>query len=345
MANAVISEIKYLGGAGLDFIEIRVDAGADVSDVQIVVYNGNGTIRTTNALEGTPTSNGTFDIYVISTTTSSTFNGVALSNGVAVVEGGQVNQFISFDDTAGTVAASEGPAQGMTSTDVGMAPFGASLERQPDGSYAVQENPNPGVAPCFTPGTRIRCPGGNRRVETLRAGDLVCTADHGDQPIRWVGSRHVAGTDLADDLQPIRIERDAFGAGFPRRDLTVSPQHRVLIRGARLLLATGESEGLTPAKSLLGHLGVRRLMRDEVTYVHLLFDYHEIIFSNGWATESLNPGDQALSGFGAKSRAEVLRLFPELATSPHGFQKMARPLIKPHEVRAMSASPNRDSDR
>ncbi|MEM7668623.1 MAG: hypothetical protein AAF317_05645, partial [Pseudomonadota bacterium] len=131
MANALISEIKYLGGAGVDFIEVRVDAGSDVSGVQIVIYNNNGTIRTTNALEGQPSSNGAFDIYVISTTTSTTFNGVALNNAVAVVEDGVVGQFISFDDTASEIEAQEGPANGLTSDDVGMAPGGSSLERQP----------------------------------------------------------------------------------------------------------------------------------------------------------------------------------------------------------------------
>ncbi|MEM7238441.1 MAG: Hint domain-containing protein, partial [Pseudomonadota bacterium] len=172
---------------------------------------------------------------------------------------------------------------------------------------------------------------------TLEAGDLVCTADHGDQPVRWIGMRHLAGSELTEALLPIRIERNAFGGGFPRRDLTVSPQHRVVIRGPRLVLMTGEEEGLAPAKTLLGQAGVRRLDRTEVTYVHILFDDHQIVYSNGWATESLNPGDQAMSGFGAQARSEILDLFPELITSSHGFQRQARPLIKPHEVRAMAA--------
>lgn len=342
MANAVLSEIKYLGNAGGDFIEIRVDAGADVSGVQVVVYNQNGSVRSTNALEGSPTPSGPFDIYLISVGTSSSFNGVALTNAIALVEDGTVTQFVSFDDTPGVVLAGEGPAEDMRSEDIGEAGSGASLERQPDGSYQAQPIPTPGaVVPCFTPGTMIRCPGGGRRVETLQPGDLVCTADHGDQPIRWTGHRTLSGTELTTDLQPIRIDRTAFGGGFPRRDLTLSPLHRIVIRGSRLILMTGEAEGFATAKSLVGQPGVRRLSREEVTYVHLLFDDHEVVFSNGWATESLNPGDRALTGFGAESRSEVLALFPELATSPHGFQRSARPLLKPYEVRAMGVAKSR----
>lgn len=140
----------------------------------------------------------------------------------------------------------------------------------------------------FAPGTQIRCANSVRRVEAIRPGDLVSTASNGARPVRTAAARILTGGQLTPALQPIRIERDAFGGGFPRRDLTLSPQHRLLVRGARLAQISGQREGLVTAASLLGAEGVRQLDRSEVTYIHLLFDAPEIIFANGWGTESLS---------------------------------------------------------
>ncbi|MCF6444127.1 Hint domain-containing protein [Nereida sp. MMG025] len=41
--------------------------------------------------------------------------------------------------------------------------------------------------PCFTSGTFIQTPRGQRLIDHLRVGDLVSTCDNGPQPIRWIG--------------------------------------------------------------------------------------------------------------------------------------------------------------
>ena len=46
---------------------------------------------------------------------------------------------------------------------------------------------------CFTQGTAILTPSGERRIETLRAGDLVVTLDNGPQPVRWIGHKNRSG--------------------------------------------------------------------------------------------------------------------------------------------------------
>ena len=64
---------------------------------------------------------------------------------------------------------------------------------------------------CFAAGTLIRTPQGERRVEDLAVGDLVCTADNGPQPLRWRGQRHLDAAELAarPRLRPIRIRARA----------------------------------------------------------------------------------------------------------------------------------------
>ena len=49
-----------------------------------------------------------------------------------------------------------------------------------------------------------------------------------------------------------------------------------------------------------------------VTYIHVMFDQHEVILSDGAWTESFQPGDQTLGGFDKEQRDEIFKLFPSL---------------------------------
>jgi Ca2+-binding RTX toxin-like protein len=170
------------------------------------------------------------------------------------------------------------------------------------------------VLPCFTPGARIATAQRETRVEALREGDRVMTRDHGYQPIRWIGRRTLTAADLAAEsrFQPVRIGRGALGLDLPDRDLVVSPQHRMLIMASRAELLFGEHEVLVAATHLEGRRGVRREAVQEVTYIHLLFDRHEIIRANGAWSESYQPGALTLHGMEDGPRDELLSLFPQL---------------------------------
>lgn len=196
------------------------------------------------------------------------------------------------------------------------------------------------VIPCFTPGTMILTDRGDVAVEALAVGDLVMTRDNGLQPLRWIGQRKLTALDLqADpDLQPVRIAKGAFSEAGPDRTMLVSPQHRVLIEGARAELLFGEAEVLVPAKHLIGHADVSRALPAEgVTYIHILFDRHEIVQSDGMWTESFQPAERMLSAMDADVRAEVLTLFPQLEQSGDAFEG-ARLSLKAHEARVLFAA-------
>jgi hypothetical protein len=169
---------------------------------------------------------------------------------------------------------------------------------------------------CFTEGTLIATGRGEVRVEDLAVGDLVLTVDHGLQAVRWVGTKTLSPRDLAraPNLAAIRIEAGALGPDLPHAALSVSPQHRCLVRSKIAERMAGESEVLVAAKHLLGTPGVSVVPMDQpVTYVHLLFDRHELVWSNGAVTESLYLGEQAMSAVDAEARDEILTLFPQLA--------------------------------
>lgn len=186
-------------------------------------------------------------------------------------------------------------------------------------------------APCFTAGTFIRTPHGEVPVECLNVGDLVETLDCGPQPLRWIGRRKVPAT---GPLAPIRIMADTLGN---HRELLLSPLHRVLIRNAWAELLFGEEEVLVAARDLVNDKTIRRVPGGEVEYVHLLFDDHQIIFSEKLMTESYLPGPQTASSFEPEIVAEICAIFPELdPISGEGYGKMARRGLRSFEVATLS---------
>jgi Ca2+-binding RTX toxin-like protein len=178
---------------------------------------------------------------------------------------------------------------------------------------------------CFTPGARILTPRGERPVETLRPGDLVVTRDHGPQRVRWTGRRTVPGKDR---FAPVEIAPSVMGGS----GLIVSPHHRVLFTGYKAELLFGEREVLVAAKHLVNGRDVRFSPCAEVTYVHVMFDRHEVIYADGIATESFFAGDTALSAVDDAAREELFAIFPELRSAPGRHRETARTCLKAREA-------------
>ncbi|MEM7470327.1 MAG: Hint domain-containing protein [Pseudomonadota bacterium] len=185
--------------------------------------------------------------------------------------------------------------------------------------------------PCFVEGTHILTERGERRVEHLSPGDLVQTYDNGMQPIRWIGARTV---EAHGAMAPIRIAPGAFGA---HRALCVSPQHRVLLGDQAAQLYFGQSEVLVAAKDLVNDLTVRRAENGSlVTYIHILFDEHQLVYSEGLLTESFLPGPQTMQGFPEAAINEICTLFPELdPDTGKGYGRAARRALKPFETKLL----------
>jgi VCBS repeat-containing protein len=140
--NVFINEIHYdnAGGDVGEFIEVAGTAGTDLSGWSLVLYNGsNGEVYRTVSLSGTidNESNGlgalSFDLP-----TNGLQNGAP--DGTALVDNNDnVIEFLSYE---GTLTANGGPADGMTSTDIGVeessgTPVGQSLQRTGTGSESA----------------------------------------------------------------------------------------------------------------------------------------------------------------------------------------------------------------
>ncbi|MDA7424467.1 Ig-like domain-containing protein [Thalassococcus lentus] len=195
------------------------------------------------------------------------------------------------------------------------------------------------VVPCFTPGTLIATPQGERLVEDLQVGDRVITRDNGIQEIKWVGRKDLTGHELARQphFNPILIQKGALGNNLPEHDMLVSPNHRVLVANDKTALYFEEREVLVAAKHLTGLEGVDVVESLGVAYIHVMFEQHEVILSNGAWTESFQPGDYSLKGIGNAQRQEILELFPELehAEGLNAYGS-ARRSLKKHEAQLLT---------
>lgn len=180
---------------------------------------------------------------------------------------------------------------------------------------------------CFTPETMISTEYGARAIRDLRPGDRILTRDNGPQQVLWRGYRRMTGARLhvMPHLRPVRIRTDALGQGRPGQDLLVSPQHRMLIKGAAALALFNTSEVLVAAEDLIND---RSVMVDhaarDVTYVHILLEHHNIVWANGLETESFHPSNTALDTVAEDQRMGLLDIIPEFASNPHAYGDYAR---------------------
>ena len=218
---------------------------------------------------------------------------ILTSAGRDSLAGGGGQDIFAWSGAAGDATIDGG--EGADTLDLG-ALFGAggpwTTGTDASGAATFTYNPDGGAAEatlyarnvesvlCYAAGTRIATPRGEIAIEALRVGDLVtCTAPHaGVLPILWIGriEAQLAGHPQPERAWPVLIRAHALGAGRPRRDLRVSPDHGVFLDGV-----------LVPAKLLVdGITIVQERWWSAITYLHLELPEHAILMAEGLAAES-----------------------------------------------------------
>lgn len=270
-------------------------------------FRGNDTFSITDA-DGGVTSH-VFDAAIAYNAVITYADGSTATTTLVIMQDADGNTWVAPPPTNNTTAVLLGadPIQSIRLTSL--------VQSNTAGLFATREDINMVTVPCFAAGTTILTPMGDVPVENLVVGDLVMTRDKGPQPIRWIGNRVLGQDELQAEprLRPIRISRGALGIGLPSHDLLVSPQHRVLVQSRIAQRIFGTDEVLVPAKTLVVMEGVDIDEAPEgVTYYHLMFEHHEVIVSNGAASESFYPGPQALRSVDKAALDELLAIFPQL---------------------------------
>jgi len=220
------------------------------------------------------------------------------------------------------------PADASYTFDGEASSVGNEVPYEGDGSYV-----------CFGRGTLIQTPYGDTPVESLEAGGKVVTQNSGVQTIRWIGSREITTN---PKTAPIIITKGALeslnGEPLPQQDLTVSPQHRMLVSNWRAELLFGEPSVLVAAKHLVNGDTIYTSPTPTVEYFHILFDKHEIVFANGCPSESFHPGKQGFGLMSEETRNEIYDLFPELQEDIGSYGALTEPALKAFEARALLVS-------
>ena len=123
---------------------------------------------------------------------------------------------------------------------------------------------------CFTAGSLILTPSGQRLIETLEPGDEVITADGTTRPVRWIGRRRLSAQELKRDphLCPVRIRAGSFAKDCPSRDLLISPQHRIAVTSAMMELYYFEPVMLAPAKGMVDGKAIEQLSSETRGRIH-----------------------------------------------------------------------------
>ena len=167
-------------------------------------------------------------------------------------------------------------------------------------------------------------------MEALLIGDEVLTLDHGLQPVRAVSSEKFCAT---GDHAPIRFE---VGAIDSTKLLLVSPQHRIYLAGWCAQLYFAEDSVLVPAVGMINDTTIRRAPSGHVTYVHLLFDQHEIVWGAGALSESFFVDKAQLETDCAHlTQAELLWLFPDLRIDQASETTLARPQVRRRDAQVL----------
>ncbi|OWU86574.1 hypothetical protein ATO6_07255 [Oceanicola sp. 22II-s10i] len=257
---------------------------------------------------------------------SYTLNGVTYPDGTIIeseyeliVRDGDNNtytlQFISMSNDAwnieGFVVQGPVPPFGEALTVIGRTD-GVS------GSYAYATS----SPACFGLGTRIATETGDTPVEALEPGAMLRLADGALAPVRFVLSQTVPAATRPEEA-PVRLRAGSLGPGLPRRDLVLSPHHRVFLPCLKALV---------PARALTQ---LRRIgkMRDAgpTTYVHLVTDRHSLVLAEGVTCESFWPGPMA---FGTLPPDAVGRIRAAMGPAP----EPAAPFLRMSEARRILAS-------
>jgi len=172
-------------------------------------------------------------------------------------------------------------------------------------------------------GASVRTPCGERRIEMVRAGDLVVTRDHGLQPVRMVLRRDVSKASIARDntLAPVCLGPRAIGPMMPRKPVWLAPEHRLLVPGYRLNGARNKENGLIKARELAGASDAVHVVQSArgVSYFTIVFDEHELFCVNGLPVESYLPSATALERLNSRLRRDIVRLFPKPEEEPNAY--------------------------
>lgn len=210
-------------------------------------------------------------------------------------------------------------------------PLSASLSRPPT---TLQYHHGDTQFACFATGTRLATTTGAVPVERLREGDLMRLADRdGALPVVWIGRRELdCRTHPAPHrIWPVRIVAGAFAPHVPARDVWLSPDHSVFMRGV-----------LVPIKYLVNGRSIVQQPVDRIGYWHIELAEHAVLLAERLPAESPLPGSDR-SGF--SNGGHPVALHPDFVSLQWEARGCAELVVTGPVLQAIRASLKRRASR
>ena len=282
---------------------------ASLSDASNLQINNGGTIALSNPAAST---GALFEDLtagdVLELPGTSVSNVSFTTNGLTVTTGGPGGGTYAFTNVSyfGT------PLSGFTATH--------------DATTGLEAITFTGGVPCYCRGTQIRTDRDEVAVEDLAIGDIVLTMSGTARPIKWIGRRSYKGRFVMGrkDILPICIKAGALDDNVPKRDLWISPNHAMYF----------ENNGgvLVEAKDLVNGVSIVQVARvEEVEYVHIELDTHDVIIAEGALSETFIDDDSR----GMFHNADEYCALHSAATMATMVRYCARRLQEGYEIEAV----------
>jgi len=135
---------------------------------------------------------------------------------------------------------------------------------------------------CFLPGTLIKTPDGEKKIEDIRIGDdILCMGEEGYiyRKVKAIHKGFKSATECKEyDLAgwPIRFKKNSMGENTPSEDLLVTSEHCIAYDGF-----------LIPARCLVNKKSIfYDTSISSYTHFHIEMEAHEVIWANNTMVES-----------------------------------------------------------
>lgn len=173
-------------------------------------------------------------------------------------------------------------------------------------------------------GANLRTPCGERRVEFLRAGDLVVTRDNGLQAVTMIWTETLSAAEIAADpaLAPVALETRAIGPMMPQKPLKVGAAHRLLIPGWRIDDEDDTENCLVAARDVDG-LETAGDTDQDVTYYNIVFEKPQVFCANGMPVESFAPTEENVKIIPKDAVDALRKAFPDFGPKFAEYPKIS----------------------
>jgi hypothetical protein len=170
--------------------------------------------------------------------------------------------------------------------------IGASGGAPGDGTIfkiSITNEPQPpGPIVCYVKGTQILTSQGYKQIEDIKNGDYLLSSgkimdgmahmakSYSFEQVIWSSFFKINKNNINTKSSPICIKQNSLGINQPIRDLYVSPNHGIIVKGK-----------IVPAKYLINGKNIYQIKGlDSVEYYHVELNRHSVIIAEGILTES-----------------------------------------------------------